>query len=261
MELMKDLWTMWKSTRMIVLTAVCAAIYAAVLIPFKLFPIIPGLTEIRPANALPIVFSFLFGPAGAWGSAFGNLIGDCFGTLGPGTFFGFFGNLLLGYIPYKFWFSWSRKNPILKSFWSWLGFIIIILVSSAACALIIGWGLHIMGFVPFAALGNVILFNNILISILFSPILLYALYRRVERWGLLYHEIMESGDLSQGRFRKLGTILVSLGSLGGMVYGNLIVFNLLDHSSLEFLQSLNGNEIGLGLIPTIVLIIIGLLLL
>jgi energy-coupling factor transport system substrate-specific component len=246
---------------MIVLTAVCAAIYAAVLIPFKLFPIIPGLTEIRPANSLPIVFSFLFGPAGAWGSAFGNLIGDCFGTLGPGTFFGFFGNLLLGYIPYKFWLSWSKSKPIFRTFRTWLGFIIIILVSSAACALVIGWGLHVMGFIPFAALGNVILFNNTLISLLFSPILLYALYSRVERWGLLYHEVMEPQDISQGRFRKLGTILVSMGSLGGMIYGNLIVLNLLSHPSLEFLQSFGGNEIGFGLIPALILIVIGLLLL
>lgn len=246
---------------MIVLTAVCAAIYAAILIPFKLFPIIPGLTEIRPANALPIVFSFLFGPAGAWGSAFGNLIGDCFGTLGPGTFFGFFGNLLLGYIPYKFWRSWSNNKPVLGTFKAWLGFTVIVLVSSAACALVIGWGLHIMGFIPFAALGNVILFNNLFISLLFSPILLYALYGRVERWGLLYHEIMETEKISQKPFCKLGTILVSLGSLGGMIYGNLIVLNVLNHPFLGFLQSFGGNEIGSGLIPAIILIIVGLLLL
>jgi energy-coupling factor transport system substrate-specific component len=52
---MKELFTMWKYTRMVVLTAVSAAVYAAVLVPFKPIPIIPGFTEIRPANVLPIV--------------------------------------------------------------------------------------------------------------------------------------------------------------------------------------------------------------
>jgi len=73
---MKEVFTMWKYTQMIVLTALSAAIYAAVLIPFKGFVIIPSLTEVRPANVFPFVFGLLFGPAGAWGAAIGNLIGD-----------------------------------------------------------------------------------------------------------------------------------------------------------------------------------------
>ena len=52
---------------MVVLTAMCASFYAAVLIPFMVVPIIPGVTHFRPANALPVVCSFLFGPAAAWG--------------------------------------------------------------------------------------------------------------------------------------------------------------------------------------------------
>ena len=259
---MKDLFTMWKNTRMIVLTAVCAAIYAAVLIPFKPIPIIPGATELRPANALPVVFSFLFGPAGAWGSAIGNLIGDTFGTLGPGTFFGFFGNLLLGYIPYKLWVSWSNRKPLPNSFLSWAGFIFIVIVNSAACAVVIGWGLHIMGLVPFVALGNVIFINNILISVILSPILLFALYHRVEKWGLIYSEIMQEGDISKGRFRKIGSIIVSFGAISGMVYGNLIALHILNQPLFGFSQSFGGQfEIGIGLIPPIVLMILGLLLL
>ncbi|MEW5807526.1 MAG: QueT transporter family protein [Acidobacteriota bacterium] len=259
---MRDLVTMWKSTRMIVLTAVCAAIYASVLIPFKPIPIIPGATEIRPANALPVLFSFLFGPAGAWGSAIGNLIGDTFGTLGPGTIFGFFGNLLLGYIPYKFWTSWSRKRPLPDSILSWMGFIVMVLVNSAACALIIGWGLHFMGLVPFIALGNVILINNTIVSLILSPILLYALYNRVEKWGLLYNDLMSEEDISKGKFRKIGTILVSAGALGGMVYGNVVSLAILEQPLFEFASSFTGQyEIGAGLLPAIVLIIVGLLLL
>src|SRR3712207_9543414 len=88
---------------MVVLVALSAAIYAAVLIPFKGFTIIPGAIEIRPANVFPFVFGILFGPAGAWGSAIGNLIGDFFGTLTPGSIGGFVGDFFLGLLPYKMW--------------------------------------------------------------------------------------------------------------------------------------------------------------
>ena len=45
---MKAAFSMWKNTRMIILTAVCAAIYGAALIAFKTaIPLIPGITEVR----------------------------------------------------------------------------------------------------------------------------------------------------------------------------------------------------------------------
>ena len=92
---------MWRNTRMIILTAVCAAIYGAALIAFKTaIPLIPGITEVRVASIFPMVFGLLFGPAGAWGTAIGNLIGDSFGgTLGPSSMAGVIGNFLLGYLP------------------------------------------------------------------------------------------------------------------------------------------------------------------
>src|SRR5499426_4214323 len=104
---MRDLVDMWRNTRMVVLTAMSASLYAAILIPFKVMPIIPGVTELRPANAVPVVCSFLFGPAGAWGAAIGNLIGDFFGGIGPGDFFGFAGNFLYGFLPYAVWRAFS----------------------------------------------------------------------------------------------------------------------------------------------------------
>ena len=60
-----ELRLMWRNTRMVVLCAISAALYAAVLVPFKVVPLIPGVTELRPANAIPIVCSFMFGPAAA----------------------------------------------------------------------------------------------------------------------------------------------------------------------------------------------------
>src|SRR5215469_12474636 len=100
---MSELRLMWRNTRMVVLCAISAALYAAVLVPFKVVPFIPGVTELRPANAIPVVCSFLFGPAAAWGSAIGNTIGDFFGGASPGDIFGFFANVVYGYVPYKVW--------------------------------------------------------------------------------------------------------------------------------------------------------------
>jgi len=214
-----DLVRVWRSTRLIVLTAVSAALYAAVLIPFKAIPIIPGATELRPANALPVVFSFLFGPAGAWGSAFGNLIGDTFGTLGPGTLFGFLGNLIYGYLPYRIWGAWSNA-PVPSGVGGWSGYIAIMIAASSACALVIGWGLHGLGFVPFPILSSVILINNLAMSILLSPFLLRAIHPRVRRWGLLYRPPAEAG-LSL-TVRRLAGVGVALVATGGVAVGHLL---------------------------------------
>ncbi len=75
---------MWKNTRMIILAAVCAAIYGAALIAFKTaIPLIPGITEVRVANIFPMVFGMLFGPAGAWGSGKTTLAKHFNGLLKP----------------------------------------------------------------------------------------------------------------------------------------------------------------------------------
>ena len=107
---MNELRSMWSNTRMVVLSAICASLYAAVLVPFKVVPLIPGVTELRPANAIPVVCSFLFGPAAAWGAAIGNMIGDFFGGVGPADIFGFFANIVYGYVPYKVW-QRDRAGP------------------------------------------------------------------------------------------------------------------------------------------------------
>lgn len=59
---MRELVTMWSNTRMVVLTALTAALYAAVLIPFKIATIVPGFTEVRPGVVVPLVFGLLLGP-------------------------------------------------------------------------------------------------------------------------------------------------------------------------------------------------------
>ena len=193
-RLWADLVGVWQDTRLIVVTAQIAAIYAAILIPFKAgIPIIPGFVELRPANAIPIVTSLLFGPAAAWGAGIGNIIGDCFGTLGPASVFGFLGNFLLGYLPYFMWghMGWlsSGQPPMVKSWRQGWEYGLICVVASGACAGMIGWGVELLGLLPFVVLAPAIFFNNIVMGLLLGPPLLGFLYPRVQRWHLRYEDI------------------------------------------------------------------------
>jgi energy-coupling factor transport system substrate-specific component len=135
----KEIIRMWKYSTMVALTVLCAGIYMLFLLPFKSIPIIPGITEIRPATLFPVIFGLLFGPAGAWGSAIGNLCGDFFGTLSIGSAFGFIGNFLYAFIPYKLWYHIKLRHgedrtPTINSPWKLAQFGIISFIASTACA-------------------------------------------------------------------------------------------------------------------------------
>ncbi len=196
---LEDLVGVWRDTRLIVLVAQTAAVYAAVLIPFKVgIPLIPGFVELRPANALPVVASLLFGPAAAWGAGLGNLIGDCFGTLGPASLFGFFGNFCYGYVPYLLWGRLgplsSGRDPEPRSWSQVLEFALVCIAASLACALPIAWGVELLGLVPFTVLAAAIFLNNVFMSWLLAPPLLCFLHPRVKRWGLRYDDIRDTLD-------------------------------------------------------------------
>jgi energy-coupling factor transport system substrate-specific component len=259
---MREVFAMWRNTRMVVLTAMIASLYAAILIPFKVLPLIPGVTELRPANAVPVVCSFLFGPAAAWGAAIGNVIGDFFGGLGPGDVFGFAGNFLYGLIPYKAWRALTDADPLPRSLPSWIGFVGVVVLSAGACAVTIGWGLNLLGFVPFALLGNIILLNNGIVAAVLSPLLLATLYPRVKRARLRYEDIMPALSPRRRSTRRLGLVLVVVATIAGLVVGNLISTGQL---ALPFLAAGAGGtraaQVGFGLLPIIVLLLIGAALL
>ena len=249
---MKEVFTMWRHTQMVVLVALSAAIYAAVLIPFKGFPIVPGYIELRPANAFPVVFGLLFGPAGAWGAAVGNLIGDFFGTLSLGSVGGFVGNFFLALLPYKMWSFFFRRDENMEtnvdSGKKFGVYIAVVILASAACAAIIAWWVDLLGFFPFLVFFALILFNNAIMGGVLGPILLLALYPRVKRWGLLWTEIMEPEEVSSSRLQRTGAILVWVGAIGAVVVGLIIGLSE---------QAPGGLGIGLGLIPFLLLVLAG----
>lgn len=199
---MKELITMWRDTRMIMLVAVVGAVYAALLIPFAGFVIIPGITAVRPGNVIPVIFGIMFGPAAAWGSAIGNLINDVFaGTFGPGSVFGFIGNFFFGLVGYKLWGNLGPLSSGVEPDFrenagkQLLEYLVIVVAASALCASIIAWGLELLGLFPFSVLGTIILLNNTIAAAILGPPLLYLTYPRIKEMGLLYPDLLRGDDL------------------------------------------------------------------
>jgi energy-coupling factor transport system substrate-specific component len=225
---MKAAFRMWRNTRMIILVAVCAAIYGAALVAFKTaIPLIPGITEVRVANIFPMVFGLLFGPAGAWGTAIGNLIGDTFGgTLGPGSIPGFVGNFLLGYLPYTMWVTFvpfTNKSREWKtvSWRNWINYFLIAFISSASCAVVISIFVNALGIVPYSVLTKIITVNNTFAS--WIGILLFISVYGVtkQQLGLFWADVMDEKDIGSPIAGIIGswlvTVAVVIGLLGGVI--------------------------------------------
>jgi energy-coupling factor transport system substrate-specific component len=225
---MRSALRMWNNTRMIILVAVCSAIYGSALIAFKtVIPLIPGYTEVRVANVFPMVFSLLFGPAGAWGSAIGNLIGDLFGgTLGPGSLPGFVGNFILGYLPYTLWTTLLPGLGMPREWtpgrWlSWVNYVLIAFISSAACAVLISTGVDALGMVPYTVLSKIISLNNTFGSLI-GLILLVSVFTITKlQLGLFWVDLMDEKDVRTSFTAVAGAWIVAAASVIGL-FGALV---------------------------------------
>lgn len=261
---MREIFTMWKDTRMIILVALTAAIYGAFLIVFKGgIPIVPGVTEVRPANVFPPVFGLLFGPAGAWGAAIGNTVGDIFGgTLDQGSILGAIGNFFLAFVPYKMWGATfglvpkgdmsQRTNTVSKL----IAFEVVALTGSAACAIIIAWYADSIGMVPFAFLSITITINNFAAACVVGPILLSLLYPRVKRWGLLWTDVMNVEDVAPGFAKSMGSLLMIVGAIGGLIVGLMIALGVADQAIYGF-DGVQGNwTLVIAMIPFLAMLVI-----
>lgn len=261
---------MWKYSRMIIMVALVAAIYAAILIPFKAIPLIPGVTELRPGNVIPVIFGLMFGPAGVWGSMLGNLSADIFGgTLGIPSISGIFGNFFFALIPYVVWGKvkgiTSYGKPYMNKVKDYFEYIFVALIASVGCGSIIGYILDAIGLYPFAVLGNIISLNNFVAAAILGPILLKILYPRVEKWGLIWTDIMDKKDYSEpSSFRAY---LLTFCSIAAFVLGNYLSINVYGGMAFGegFLQEGDlsvVNQVGLvlGLLPLMLMFVIAMVL-
>jgi energy-coupling factor transport system substrate-specific component len=215
---------MWKYGTMVALTVLCAGIYMLFLLPSKSIPIIPGITEIRPATLLPVIFGLLFGPAGAWGSAIGNLGGDLFGTLSAGSIFGFIGNFLYAYIPYKLWRLIKPRRgedraPNINSPWKLARFGMISFIASTSCAVVIAFGCDALKLASFTAVSIIVVLNNAMITLFLGPFILPLLYPIFKKRKLLWTDIMYPCDISKPSTDRLYPLMITVGSAGGLGAG------------------------------------------
>jgi len=261
---MKDVIYMWKYTKMVVLVAVTAAVYAGTAIPFKGIQIVPGFAELRPAGAIPVVFGLLFGPAGAWGSCIGNVIADFFGTLGIGSLPGAVGNFFFGFVGYKVWgnMGWlsSKADLNIRTKRQVFEYILVAVLSSVTVAFIIAWGLELLKLLPFASIGAVIMTNNLLFSIAIGPFLLLLLYPRAVKWGLYWREIMHNKMVSRAIMPRVGALCIWVGALGGLIMGFLLSTGLYHGQLFHFAKGTTGGGVVLGTLPFLLLFFLGCLL-
>jgi energy-coupling factor transport system substrate-specific component len=217
---MRDVISMWRHTKMVVLVALTGATYVAILLPFKIATIVPGFTEIRPASGIPIVCGLLFGPAAAWGSAFGNLVGDIYGgTFGPGSVPGFVGNFIFAYIPYRMWRVLRGSRPADGSARDLPWLALCAAGGGVGCAVLIAFGVAAMQLVPYPVLSIAISLNNAVIGTIVAAILLPMLYPLARSFGLLYEDILDPGDYTAGPIAWTGMILCAVGAGAGLVIG------------------------------------------
>jgi energy-coupling factor transport system substrate-specific component len=260
----KDVIHMWKYTKMVVLVALTAAVYAGTAVPFKGIQIIPGFAEFRPAGAIPVVFGLIFGPAGAWGSGIGNLIGDFFGTLGIGSIPGAIGNFFFGLVGYKVWgnMGWfsSKGDLNIRTKKQVFQYILVAILSCATVAFIIAWGLELLKLLPFASIGAVIMTNNLIFSIVIGPFLLLLLYPRALKWGLYWREIMDRAMLPAGLMPRVGALCIWIGAVGGLIMGFLLSTGLYHGHLFQFAEGTAGSGVVLGVLPFLILFFIGCLL-
>lgn len=250
---------------MIAMTAFSSAIYVAFLLPFKSMPLIVGFTEIRPSSLLPVVFGLLFGPAGALGSAIGNLVGDFFGTLSLASVFGFIGNFVFAFIPYKLWgrFGFIKNydsTPTIDSSKKLIEYGAAVIVSSAACASIIAWGCEALGMVPFAMICAIIMLNNTAMALILGPIFLPLFYKVVKKYGMLWTDIMKEEIKPAAGTPRIYDILIISGSLGALAVGLATSLGIAGQTLLK-IGNLSGGagqiSVAASVLPFIAMIFYG----
>ncbi len=215
---MRDAIVMWRHTKMVVLVAVTGAAYVAVMMPFKGIVIFPGFAEVRPGVVIPVVCGMIFGPAAAWGSAFGNLVADLFGGMfGLGSLFGMVGNFLLAYVPYRTWrlLRGDREADGSPRTVPW--FILCTAAGSFCCGVVIGAGLELLGLFLMALFTPLIALLNTVFAGALGALLMPLLYPRAKKWGLVYTDIMRPASYRGHWPAWPGLVLIATGGVGGVL--------------------------------------------
>lgn len=217
---MKEIFSMWKYPKMVSLVALSAALYAAVLIPFKSFQLMPGI-DIRIGTAIVPVMGIFFGPAGAWGAAIGNLIGDFFGSVGIGSIFGFLGNFLFAFASYKIWYSGKDNYPIANTPAKVGKYLVASLFGTLSLIAVLCFGLSaVVASLPYKVLPPILIFTNGIPPFVLGAALMSLFAKRLDKWNLTFKNIMKPEDFKlKGKTNLLGVIFLLGGALISIAAG------------------------------------------
>lgn len=189
---MKEIFAVFKDKKSLLRMLISGVIFIAVAAPFRaLFSLIPGVTEVRPANMIPPILGLVWGPAGAWGITIANAVSDIVVSHSSFTmwFPGMLINFFFAYLPYKLWYSlYNRERgavrPSLNSVSEILRFIYICFIDSLVTTVLLSLLFEVLGFQTIASSGLLLFFNNFDFTIVLGiPVfLLLTNSRHIDIW-------------------------------------------------------------------------------
>ncbi|MDD6057170.1 MAG: DMT family transporter [Clostridiales bacterium] len=203
--------------------------FAILGIAFKVMVLVEGFTEVRPANAIPIVAGLSFGAVGGLGCAVGNLIADCFGSFNLTSLLGVIGNFMAAYIPYRIWYTLRTEKPNVHTWKNLLLYLWAAYMGALSCAWILGFGLEFFFGLWMDTIYKYVFLNNLGFSI--------AL-------GLPIFILMTSGSIHipmrmpwkegcapvpKKRGQKLGILVAETGVLTAIMIGIYRGYHLSNH--------------------------------
>lgn len=200
---MRDVLVSLKNKKNWLRVVLSAVIFFAVALPFRsLLNLIPGITEIRPANMIPPVLGLIWGPAAAFGISIGNLISDI--VSGSNLFIcvtGFIANFFYAYLPYKLWYSFKVMEddvtPTLGSVKKIIKYVYVILIDSLVVTGVLSFIFETAGFSPSSASYRLLFFNNFDFAVLLGvPVLIF-----IEKFQIDYY-------IPQSQRNKKGSYLI-----------------------------------------------------
>ena len=225
---MWELVSMWRNPKMVALAALTAGLYAALLMPLADLQALNGTVDLgRVGIAVPLVFSVLFGPAAAWGAAFGNLIRDALGSqVTAASIFGFVGNFMVGYVPYKMWRLLSADEPNVKMPRKMLTYLAASVFACVVCGLVIGLGVYWVWSIPFAEITATVMWTNSMWAVVAGSFLFLAVYGYVQKRKWQYTNILKihTDAGKTGNLPKIAVLIMVASILACVAAGVLFDF-------------------------------------
>ena len=225
---MKEIFTVFRKKSAWGHMVLSAVVFFAIALPFRsLLTLLPGVTEIRPANMVPLVFGIQFGPAAAWGISIGNLISDILS--GSNAFVcatGFVVNFFYTYIPYKLWYTIRLgKEPIrpvqLHTVLEIVKYILVVLIDSFVTTVSLSLIFEAAGFQSFFSSFPLLFFNNFDFAIILGiPVLSFWDKTRLRS---VVPEYRENTRLHyMGKWLSLPLFLIAAIGVGYFIYSLLL---------------------------------------